>query len=244
LPILAALLPYVSLAQNKKVLAWVTCKVSEELNPENRLNKTKTPFSMKFLKPITALFLLASVVSVSLTSCDDSKKKAEEAAKKAADSLAAVEAAAAAAQRVADSIAALPKSIAATAMATPALSTLVAALGAADLASVFEGSTAYTVFAPTNDAFSAVQKTVDMLLKPENKGKLGNVLKYHVVEGTFKAADLKDGQKLKTLQGEELTVKVADGKVMINDAEVTSADVAVSNGVVHVISKVVVPKKM
>ncbi|MCU0450295.1 MAG: fasciclin domain-containing protein [Bernardetiaceae bacterium] len=190
------------------------------------------------------LALVLAVASVSFTSCDSAekaKKAAEEAAAKTADSLAKV---AAEAQRVADSLAALPKSIAATAAGNPALGTLVSALGAAGLTSVFEGTTAYTVFAPTNDAFSAVQKTVDMLLKPDNKGKLTNVLKYHVVEGTFKAADLKDGQKLKTLQGEELTVKMKDGKVMINDAEVTSADVAVSNGVVHVISKVVVPKKM
>jgi uncharacterized surface protein with fasciclin (FAS1) repeats len=199
---------------------------------------------MKFLKPVTMLALLLAVASVSFTACDSAekaKKAAEEAAAKTADSLAKV---AAEAQRVADSLAALPKSIAATAMGNPALGTLVSALGATGLTSVFEGSTAYTVFAPTNDAFSAIQKTVDMLLKPENKGKLTNVLKYHVVEGTFKAADLKDGQKLKTLQGEELTVKMKDGKVMINDAEVTTPDVAVSNGVVHVVSKVVTPKKM
>lgn len=199
---------------------------------------------MKFLKTITALFLLMATVSVSLTSCDDSKKKAEEAAKKTADSLATVEAEAAAAKRVADSIAALPKSIAATAMSNPGLSTLVAALGAAELTSVFEGTDPYTVFAPTNDAFAAIQTTVDMLLKPESKSKLANVLKFHVVAGTLKAADLKDGQKLKTLQGEELTVSIKDGKVMINDAEVTTPDVAVTNGVVHVINKVVVPKKM
>ncbi len=200
---------------------------------------------MKFLKPITAVFIMMAVVSVSMTSCDDSKKKAEAAAaaaKVTEDSLAMVEAA----SRTADSLASasMPKSIAATAMGNPALSTLVAALGAAELVSVFEGSDAYTVFAPTNDAFSAIQATVDKLLKPEAKSKLANVLKYHVVAGTLKAADLKDGQKLKTLQGEELTVMIKDGKVMINDAEVVTADVAVSNGVVHVINKVVVPKKM
>jgi uncharacterized surface protein with fasciclin (FAS1) repeats len=210
----------------------------------NPLNKTKTPFCMKFLKPVTALFILMAVISVSLTSCDDSKKKAEAAAaalKKTEDSLAVI---AEAAKRTADSLAALPKSIAMTASGNPGLSTLVAALGAADLVSVFDGTDAYTVFAPTNDAFSAIQATVDKLLKPDAKSKLANVLKYHVVAGTLKAADLKDGQKLKTLQGEELTVMIKDGKVMINDAEVVTADVAVSNGVVHVINKVVVPKKM
>jgi len=200
---------------------------------------------MKFLKPITAVFIMMAVVSVSLTSCDDSKKKSEAAAAAAKiteDSLAMVEASG----READSLASMaqPKSIAATASGNPALSTLVAALSAAELVSVFEGTDAYTVFAPTNDAFSAIQNTVDELLKPAAKSKLANVLKYHVVAGTLKAADLKDGQKLKTLQGEELTVMIKDGKVMINDAEVITADVAVSNGVVHVINKVVVPKKM
>jgi hypothetical protein len=69
-------------------------------------------------------------------------------------------------------------------------------LTAGELVEVFKGTEAYTVFAPTNDAFAAVQSTVDMLLKAENKSKLQNVLKYHVVAGTVKAADLKDGQEL------------------------------------------------
>jgi uncharacterized surface protein with fasciclin (FAS1) repeats len=109
---------------------------------------------------------------------------------------------------------------------------------------VFKGSDAYTVFAPTNKAFAMIQKDVDMLLKPENKSKLQNVLKFHVVAGAVKSSDLKDGQKVKTLQGEELTVSIKDGKVMINGAEVTTADAPASNGVVHIINKVVLPKKM
>jgi uncharacterized surface protein with fasciclin (FAS1) repeats len=144
----------------------------------------------------------------------------------------------------ADSIAALPKSIAETAINTPNLSTLVAALQAGELVDVLKGTDALTVFAPTNDAFAAIQSTVDMLLKAENKSKLQNVLKYHVVAGTVKAADLKDGQELTTLQGEKIKVQLKDGKVYVGGAEVTNPDVAVTNGVVHMTNKVLVPKKM
>ena len=193
--------------------------------------------TQKSLILVGAFALFAIIV----TSCGDGEKAAREKATqdsiRVADSLTAV-------QRVADSIAALPKTIAETAINTPGLSTLVAALSAGELVDVFKGTDAYTVFAPTNEAFAAVQSTVDMLLKAENKSKLQNVLKYHVVAGTFKAADLTDGQELTTLQGEKLKVAIKDGKVTIGGAEVVAADVAVSNGVVHVINKVVVPKKM
>ena len=93
-------------------------------------------------------------------------------------------------------------------------------------------------------AFAALPAgTVDGLLKPESKAALTNVLIYHVVAGAVKAADLTDGQKVKTLQGEELTVSIKDGKVMINGANVTAADLTGSNGVVHVIDAVLMPKK-
>jgi uncharacterized surface protein with fasciclin (FAS1) repeats len=121
--------------------------------------------------------------------------------------------------------------------------TLVAAVKQAGLAETLSGTGPFTVFAPTNMAFDAVPKaTLESLMKPESKEKLSGILTYHVVPGSLKAADLKDGQKLKTVQGQELTVKVADGKVMINDAEVTTADVVSSNGVTHVINKVLMPK--
>lgn len=186
---------------------------------------------------VVALFAMAIFV----TSCGDggkaAKEKATQDSTRMADSLTAV-------QRVADSIAALPKSIAETAMNTTSLSTLVAALSAAELVDVMKGTDALTVFAPTNDAFAAVQPTVDMLLKAENKSKLQNVLKYHVVAGTMKAADLKDGQELTTLQGEKIKVSIKNGKVYVGGAEVTNPDVAVNNGVVHITNKVLVPKKM
>jgi len=123
-------------------------------------------------------------------------------------------------------------------------STLVAAVKAAGLVETLKGAGPFTVFAPTNAAFTALPAgTVDNLLKPENKADLTNVLTYHVVAGALKAADLKDGQKLKTVQGTELTVSIKDGKVMIDGANVTAADLMASNGVIHVIDAVVLPKK-
>ena len=115
---------------------------------------------------------------------------------------------------------------------------------AADLVTTLSGAGPFTVFAPTNAAFSALPAgTVDNLLKPENKADLTAVLTYHVVPGTLKAADLKDGQKLKTVNGVELTVTIKDGKVMIDGANVTAADLTAGNGVVHVLDAVVLPKK-
>ena len=122
--------------------------------------------------------------------------------------------------------------------------TLVAAVKAAGLAETLSGAGPFTVFAPTNEAFDKLPKgTVESLLKPEMKKDLTDVLTYHVVAGTFKAADLKDGQKLKTVEGKDLMVSVKDGKVMINGATVTIADVVSSNGVTHVIDAVLLPKK-
>jgi len=127
------------------------------------------------------------------------------------------------------------------AKATPDLSTLVAAVTAGDLATTLQGKGPFTVFAPTNQAFSDIQSTVDTLLKPANKADLQKVLTYHVVPGTYTAADLKDGQELTTVQGEKLTVSVKGSTVKVNDATVEKADVNASNGVVHVINKVLVP---
>lgn len=195
---------------------------------------------MKITKSILFTGLIA-LFTTFLSSCGDGGKAAQEMAAqdsiRVADSLAQI-------QRETEALAAQPKTIAETAMNTPSLSTLVAALSAGELVEVFKGTDAFTVFAPSNDAFTAVQSTVDMLLMPENKSKLQNVLKYHVVAGTTMAADLQDGQELTTLQGEKLKVSIKDGKVMVGGAEVIAADVTASNGVVHVINQVVVPKKM
>ena len=121
--------------------------------------------------------------------------------------------------------------------------TLVAAVKQAGLVETLSGTGPFTVFAPTNTAFSAIPKsTLESLMKPEMKADLTKILTYHVVAGALKAADLKDGQELTTVQGGKLKVSVKDGKVMINGANVTIADVISSNGVTHVIDGVLMPK--
>jgi uncharacterized surface protein with fasciclin (FAS1) repeats len=122
--------------------------------------------------------------------------------------------------------------------------TLVAAVKAAGLDGTLSGPGPFTIFAPTNAAFDKLPKgTVEALLKPEKKADLTSILTYHVVQGNMKAADLKDGMMLKTVQGAELKVSVKDGKVMVDGATVTAADLTGSNGVIHVIDAVVMPKK-
>ncbi len=122
--------------------------------------------------------------------------------------------------------------------------TLVSAVQAAGLVETLKGAGPFTVFAPTNAAFAALPAgTVEGLLKPEMKADLTGILTYHVVAGAVKAGDLKDGQKIKTVQGGELIVSIKDGKVMINGANVTIADAISSNGVTHVIDAVLLPKK-
>ena len=128
------------------------------------------------------------------------------------------------------------------ALASESAKTLAAAVTAADLVETLEGAGPFTVFAPTDAAFAAIQSDVDSLLKPENKAKLANILTYHVVSGAHMAADLEDGAELTTVQGEKLKVTVNGGKVTIGGANVTAADVAASNGVVHLIDKVLLPK--
>lgn len=128
------------------------------------------------------------------------------------------------------------------AMGSPDHTTLVAAVQAAGLVETLKGNGPFTVFAPTNAAFSALPAgTVDGLLKPEAKADLTSVLTYHVVAGNVMSGDLTDGQMVTTLNGKQLKVSIKDGKVMIGDATVTAADLAGSNGVVHVIDKVLLP---
>jgi uncharacterized surface protein with fasciclin (FAS1) repeats len=129
--------------------------------------------------------------------------------------------------------------------ATGNLSTLVAAVKAGDLVETLQGDGPFTVFAPTDEAFAALPKgTLESLLKPENKDKLVKILTYHVVSGKVKSSDLKDGMKAKSVQGSDIKISLAGKKVSINDANVTSADVMASNGVVHVIDKVIMPPEM
>ena len=133
------------------------------------------------------------------------------------------------------------KNVVEQAQETASLSTLVTALQAAGLVETLSGEGPFTVFAPTNDAFAALPDGVlDMLLQPENKDKLVAILTYHVVSGKIMSADLKDGQTAATVQGEEISVSTTDG-VTINGATVSTADIGVSNGVVHVIDQVILP---
>ncbi len=128
-----------------------------------------------------------------------------------------------------------------TAVAAGSFKTLAAALTAAGLVETLKGDGPFTVFAPTDEAFAALPAgTVEDLLKPENKEKLVAILTYHVVPGKVMAADVKTG-KVKTVNGAKLSLKAEGGKVMVNDATVTAADVAASNGVIHVIDAVVLP---
>ena len=125
--------------------------------------------------------------------------------------------------------------------------TLVAAVKAAGLVPTLKGPGPFTVFAPTNAAFAKLPDgTVDTLVKPENKATLTKILTYHVVAGKLVASDLTDGKKLKTVQGEELTVKRSGDTVMIIDSKggsstVTIPNVNQSNGVIHVVDTVLMP---
>lgn len=120
-------------------------------------------------------------------------------------------------------------------------STLVAAVKAAGLVDVLSGEGPFTVFAPTNEAFAKLPEgTVETLLKPENKEKLVSILTYHVVAGKVMAADVKT-MDVATVEGSEASIKVADGKVMIDAATVVATDVEASNGVIHVIDSVILP---
>ncbi|MFM2444028.1 MAG: hypothetical protein RJB09_1214 [Pseudomonadota bacterium] len=134
------------------------------------------------------------------------------------------------------------KDIVAVASGVGSFNTLVAAVKAAGLVETLQGPGPFTVFAPTDEAFAKLPPgTVEDLLKPENKAKLVAILTYHVVAGKVMAADVKT-MKAKTVNGQSLDVKVADGVVTVDNAKVVKADVAASNGVIHVIDSVVLPK--
>jgi uncharacterized surface protein with fasciclin (FAS1) repeats len=134
------------------------------------------------------------------------------------------------------------KDIIDTAVSAGKFNTLAAALKAADLVETLKGKGPFTVFAPTDDAFSKLPKgTVEELLKPENKSKLVSILTYHVVPGNVLAADVVKLSKAKTVQGSEVSIQVAEGKVKVGTANVTATDIKSSNGVIHVIDSVILP---
>ena len=134
------------------------------------------------------------------------------------------------------------KNIVETAVQSGKFNTLVAALKAAGLVNTLNGKGPFTVFAPSDTAFSKLPVgTVDGLLMPENKAKLASILAYHVIPGKIMSRDIA-GKKIsvKTVQGSEISVDAMYG-VKINDSNVVSADIAATNGVIHVIDKVLIP---
>jgi len=119
--------------------------------------------------------------------------------------------------------------------------TLVAALTAGELVETLKGEGPYTVFAPTDEAFAKLPEgTVDALLK--DKAKLASILTYHVVPGNVMSKDVAGMSSAKTVNGQEVSITAKDGKVKIDKATVTSADIAASNGVIHVIDQVLMPE--
>ena len=130
-----------------------------------------------------------------------------------------------------------------TAVSAGSFKTLAAALQAAGLVDTLKGKGPFTVFAPTDEAFAKLPEgTVETLLKPENKAKLTAILTYHVVPGSVKAADVVKLTSAKTVQGQSVMIDAKDG-VKINNANVIKADIETSNGVIHVIDTVLLPKE-
>ena len=126
-----------------------------------------------------------------------------------------------------------------TAVSNGSFKTLVAAVTAAGLGETLSSKGPFTVFAPVDAAFAALPSgTVETLVKPESKEKLTGILTYHVLAGKVLSSDLTDGMVAKTVNGEEVTIRLKDGKVFVNDSEVVIADVETSNGIVHDIDKV------
>ncbi|MBJ2128961.1 fasciclin domain-containing protein [Alteromonas sp. IB21] len=132
-----------------------------------------------------------------------------------------------------------------TAAGNKMFSTLVTAVKAADLVSTLKGDGPFTVFAPTDEAFAALPAgTVEMLLKPENKQTLVQILTYHVVAGKVTAEDVSTLSNATTVEGSQVDISAKMGDVMINNAKVIKADIMTSNGVIHVIDTVLLPAEV
>jgi len=135
------------------------------------------------------------------------------------------------------------KDIVDTAVANGSFTTLAKALTAAGLVDTLKGKGPFTVFAPTDAAFAKLPAgTLDSLLKPENKAKLQRVLTYHVVPGKVTAADVVKLHSAKALSGDAIGITVEGSTVKVDNAHVTATDVMASNGVIHVIDSVILPK--
>jgi len=134
------------------------------------------------------------------------------------------------------------KDIVDTAVEAGQFETLAAVLEAAGLVATLKGEGPFTVFAPTDEAFAKLPAgTVESLLKPENEGQLAAILTYHVVPGMVMAADVAGIDEVETVNGKMIDVNVDGSSVKVNDATVTAADIAATNGVIHVIDAVILP---
>ena len=137
------------------------------------------------------------------------------------------------------------KDIVDTAASDSQFSTLVAAVKAAGLVDTLKGEGPYTVFAPTNDAFEALPEgTLGELLMPENKDKLVEILTYHVVADEVMASEVVEMDEATSVEGAPIDITATSSEVMVNDAKVMATDIEASNGVIHVIDKVIMPAEM
>jgi uncharacterized surface protein with fasciclin (FAS1) repeats len=195
--------------------------------PPEYLPVTKRKFHMKF-----KLFAVAAVSAFALAACSPAETVTTEPA--------VVEEVVA--EPVVEEVVA-PATIVDVAVGNPDFSTLVAAITAAGLGETLAGEGPFTVFAPTNAAFAALPAgTLDSLLLPENKDQLTAILTYHVVPGTVMAADLPaTATDVATVNGATVSVVAAPEGATVNGAKITAADVAASNGVIHVIDTVLLP---
>ena len=137
------------------------------------------------------------------------------------------------------------KDVVETAVAAGSFKTLAKALEAADLVGTLKGAGPFTVFAPTDEAFAKLPDgTLESLLKPENKQKLQRILTYHVVAGKVMASDVVKLRQAKAVSGDSITVSTNQGGVRVDRARVTATDIPASNGVIHVIDAVILPKSL
>jgi uncharacterized surface protein with fasciclin (FAS1) repeats len=190
----------------------------------------------KSVRSIGITAMLSIVVGLTATACNNTETKKTDANPPATAPVAATPKAPTAASPKVEA-----GTIVEVAASNPSFTTLVTAVKAAGLAETLSGKGPFTVFAPTNEAFAALPKgTLEKLLKPENRDALKKVLTYHVVSGDLMAKDLKSG-KVPTVEGSTVAVKIEGKTVSVNDASVVKADVDASNGVIHVIDKVLIP---
>ncbi len=186
---------------------------------------------MKTLSILSCLLLLAW----SLTGCDAGQATENEVTETATE---AVDQGGQASVKDDDS----EKDVVKVAVGSPDHTTLVKAVQAADLVNALSNAGPFTVFAPTNVAFEKLPAgTVESLLEPEKKADLQNILQYHVYVGALNADQLTDGQTLNQVNGDNITIRVKDGKITVNNSATVVASVKASNGMVHVIDGVLLP---